>query len=136
MSQPHAQCHSILVVEDSQDLREGLRDLLQVEGFDVLTAENGAVALELLAATDQPCLVLLDLMMPVMDGWAFLQAVRERPGTKVAALPVVVVSAVAGQEAAEALRSRYACQLIKKPFDPEVVVRLARENCDCGHGAS
>lgn len=131
-------CHSVLVVEDDEGLREGLRDLLEMDGFEVLTAENGATALQLLDRAERPCLVLLDLMMPVMDGWTFMDAVRQRPGTTVAPLPVVVVSAVADQSVAQSLRTLYNCPLVRKPFDPEAILRLARAHCargDCRPGA-
>jgi CheY-like chemotaxis protein len=71
-----AAAHSlILVVEDEAESRESLRELLQMEGYDVETASNGKEALEKLDALE-PCIVLLDLFMPVMDGWAVLDQLR------------------------------------------------------------
>ena len=65
----------ILVVEDEAESRESLRELLQMEGYDVETASNGKEALEKLDALE-PCIILLDLFMPVMDGWAVLDQLR------------------------------------------------------------
>jgi len=71
-----AAAHSlILVVEDEAESRESLRELLQMEGYDVETASNGKEALEKLDALE-PCIILLDLFMPVMDGWAVLDQLR------------------------------------------------------------
>lgn len=81
---------SVLVVEDDEAIRESMRELLELEGFDVVTARNGREALAAARAA-RPCVVLLDLFMPVMDGWQFLAEVeRDR---ELADLPVTVVSA-------------------------------------------
>ena len=80
---------SVLVVDDDEDARERLRRTLQRDGWQVREAENGAQALESLDAS-RPSLILLDLMMPVMDGFAFLRALRGRPDGNV---PVVVLTA-------------------------------------------
>ena len=64
--------HPVLVVEDDADIREAVQLILEDEGFDVVTACNGAEAEAELAHMEEPCLVLLDLMMPVMNGWELL----------------------------------------------------------------
>ncbi len=80
----------VLVVEDDPGNRELLIRMLEKDGYQVTGAENGSVALENIAA-NPPALILLDLMMPVMDGFAFLEALRQRPDF--AEIPVVVVTA-------------------------------------------
>jgi CheY-like chemotaxis protein len=80
-----------MVVEDDESIRAALGEALVEEGYEVVTAEHGARALELLRAGARPGLVLLDLMMPVMDGRAFLEARAGDPA--LAAIPVVVVTA-------------------------------------------
>ncbi|GEO99523.1 hybrid sensor histidine kinase/response regulator [Methylobacterium haplocladii] len=80
---------SVLLVDDDSDARERLRRTLSREGWQVREAENGSVALERLDEA-RPSLILLDLMMPVMDGFAFLRALRGRPDGDV---PVVVLTA-------------------------------------------
>ncbi|HET9452334.1 MAG TPA: response regulator [Aggregicoccus sp.] len=87
----------ILVVEDEPDIREAVSDLLQLEGYAVETASNGQEALELLAGrlegAAEPCLILLDVMMPVMDGHAFMARLREREDGAHQRIPVVITSA-------------------------------------------
>jgi CheY-like chemotaxis protein len=62
-------CKHILVIEDDTDLRETLKDLLEMEGFNVVTASNGWEGLRQIEQNGQPCLILLDLMMPMRNGW-------------------------------------------------------------------
>jgi CheY-like chemotaxis protein len=80
----------ILVVDDNADARETLAVALQLEGFPVRTAENGREALDMAAAV-RPRLILLDLMMPVMDGWQVVGAMRA--DASLATVPIVIVSA-------------------------------------------
>ncbi len=80
----------ILVVDDNADARETLAEVLQIAGYRVRTAENGREALDKAAAL-RPGLILLDLMMPVMDGWEVVGALRA--DASLASVPVVIVSA-------------------------------------------
>jgi two-component system response regulator CpxR len=82
----------ILIVDDNQDALSALSSLLQIEGFSVRTAQNGLEALNRMKPDDHISLVLLDLWMPVMDGWEFLR--RKRSDPRIAEIPVVVISAV------------------------------------------
>lgn len=84
--------HRVLVVDDNIDIRILLKKRLETEGYEVVTAENGLEATKVLL-TSHPCLVILDLMMPIMDGWQFLEW-KKGQDTQVADLPVIVVSAV------------------------------------------
>ncbi len=81
----------VLVVDDNDDIRGVEAQALEMGGYRVSTAANGKVALEL-AHAHRPNLILLDLMMPVMSGWEFLEALREVPD--LASVPVVVVTAL------------------------------------------
>jgi CheY-like chemotaxis protein len=81
----------VLVVEDDPEVRESLRRLLSDEGYEVTTAAEGQEALERLHARPHPCCVVLDLMMPNMDGFEF--RVRQMEDPEVAAIPVIVLSA-------------------------------------------
>jgi CheY-like chemotaxis protein len=83
----------ILIVEDDTDIREDLAFTLEHEGYRVTTARNGLEALQELRTGRLPCLILLDLMMPVMDGWAFRAQQLSEPA--LAGVPVVVISGVA-----------------------------------------
>jgi CheY-like chemotaxis protein len=86
----------ILLVEDEPDLRADLAYLLKDEGYRVRTAADGADALALLEGGARPAVILLDLMMPVMDGWETRARLRTTPG--LANIPVVILSGVANDE--------------------------------------
>lgn len=89
-SEPNAG-RKLLLVEDDPDLREALCQLLNDSGYDVVCAENGREALEYLAGAPPPCVVLLDLMMPVMNGWEF--RAEQSKNDRISDIPVVVVTA-------------------------------------------
>jgi two-component system, OmpR family, response regulator CpxR len=82
----------ILVVDDNARALRAMSELLQFEGFSVLTAQNGLDALNKMKAADHVSLVLLDLWMPVMDGWEVLR--RKKGDPDLANVPVVVISAI------------------------------------------
>jgi CheY-like chemotaxis protein len=99
----------VLVVDDDPAIREAVRDVLEAAGIQVATAQDGAEALQHVLA-DPPSLVLLDMRMPVMDGWHFARALRERG----LALPVVVMTAAAdARRWAEEIGAR---GYVAKPF--------------------
>lgn len=97
---------TILVVDDDEAIRESLSDCLRDEGFEVVCARNGAEALASLEAMESPIVILLDLMMPVMSGWEFLEVVQA--SDRLSAIPIIVVSAMCAPGAR-------AC--IEKPVD-------------------
>jgi DNA-binding response OmpR family regulator len=113
---------SVLIVEDERDIRETLAEFLRMEGFDVHTAKNGRLALDFLGDFPGFCVILLDLAMPVMDGWQFLEHRQQQK--RLVALPVIVVSAfpdrVAPKFSVEAM--------IRKPVDFARLVAAIR-NC-------
>jgi two-component system, chemotaxis family, chemotaxis protein CheY len=109
---------AIMIVEDDDDIRELVAGLLRHDGYDVLEAEHGARALELLAEqTTRPCLILLDLMMPVMSGAEFLKVLIDTG--RLSTLPVVVVSA--GGRPEEVPQAR---QFIRKPPNLQLLRNL------------
>jgi CheY-like chemotaxis protein len=81
---------AILVVEDDDNVRELLREVLAEQGFSVSTAAHGAEALDLLEHGNKPSLILLDLLMPIMDGEEFLSELRTRE--RLRRIPVLVTS--------------------------------------------
>ena len=105
----------ILVVEDDDDIRDSLKELLEEEGYRVDTAANGQQALVKLQEQELPQLILLDLMMPVMDGWQFQKELRDVPS--LARLPVIVISA--SKFSREPLN---AAAFIPKPLDAGVLL--------------
>lgn len=109
----------LLVVDDDADLREALEEVLRDAGYTVLGASNGKHALEVLgAATELPGLVLLDMMMPVMDGGAFARAMRQV--TPWRDIPVLVFSASAN--ARQVADEIGACGHLRKPVDVETLL--------------
>lgn len=111
----------VLVVEDNPDLRLLYRMALKNEGHEIQLAENGQAALDILRATNEkPKLIILDLMMPVMDGWEFLK-VRDAD-VSLAGIPVVVCSA-----SKDNLPSNL--PVLMKPIDLEAVIELAARYC-------
>jgi CheY-like chemotaxis protein len=91
---------TVLIVEDDFSIRESLSEMLREEGYTVETAEHGREALERLQAGVKPAIILLDLMMPVMDGWQVLEALAAHP--RLSEVPVIVVSAAVGSLPAHA----------------------------------
>src|SRR6266511_2943539 len=85
---------SILVVEDDEDIRDTIGEILENEGYEVALSENGQQALELLGGLSRPCLLLVDLIMPRMDGWELLKALAQ--DDRLATIPVVLMSALSG----------------------------------------
>lgn len=118
--------HRVLVVEDDADIREALIDALMLNGCEATGAANGALALEHLAKTDPlPCLILLDLMMPVMDGEMFREVQLATP--RIAHIPVVVISAYRDAErSGERLR---AAAFLRKPPKMEDVMNAVGRHC-------
>src|SRR5262245_8815338 len=115
---------SVLVVEDDFDLRDALVPILEYEGHRVVSAANGREALDRLQAMPLPSLILLDLMMPVMNGEAFRAEQLRDP--RLAAIPVVVVSADPTAEEQAARMGAVGC--IRKPFDVDDLLATVRRS--------
>ena len=114
---------NILVVEDNDDVREMMAVTLELEGHEVSTAANGRDALNQLRAGHRPCVILLDLMMPVMNGWEFRQAMENDPSLK--SVPVVIVSAAT----AELIHGAQAAAYLPKPLDIEELLHVVGGFC-------
>lgn len=113
---------NVLVVDDQEAIRATLRTALDDEGFTVETAANGKEALDILERW-KPCVILLDLMMPVMDGWTFREEQRRTGST----VPVVLLSAAGRLDEHE--RSLGAAATITKPFDIDRVISTIERVC-------
>jgi CheY-like chemotaxis protein len=116
----------ILIVEDEMLARESFKMLLELEGFSVAAASNGRDALQMIEDLGQPCLILLDLMMPVMNGWEFLDTVQKGHAPGAAGAPIVVISAAADALDDPLLR---AYPVIRKPFHIEDLLAQVRQHC-------
>jgi two-component system chemotaxis response regulator CheY len=109
---PEPAATRILVVEDDTDIRETVAELLMEEGYQVQTATSGRDALDRLAtAATLPDVILLDLMMPIMDGWTFYDHLQRE--ARWAVLPIVVISADANVHEKAARLKPIAC--LRKP---------------------
>lgn len=113
---------SILIVEDDEDLRDLVKMMLELEGFDVQTAQHGKEALDLVGET-MPDLILLDIKMPVMDGWSFAVEFRARHGSSA---PIVVMTAA--EHAATRAQEIGAKGWISKPFAYDDLVMMVRSH--------
>jgi len=117
--------HRILLIEDDDLLREGLRQVLEEDGCRVSAAADGAAAMELLReGEDSPCLILLDLMMPGMNGWDFLRLHGRHP--VLSKIPIAVASAYPFSEK-EVLPGI----VLRKPFSPARLKQLIVDHCLC-----
>lgn len=121
MSGPNPTRRVLLAVDDEEDMRFLMQLCFDSTAYEVRTASNGLEALELIAADDID-LVFLDLRMPVLDGWAVLDRLRESGSLDV---PVVVVSAHASDEASQAALDRGARGFLSKPYSRQQVLELA-----------
>lgn len=117
MNDPHTG-RTILLVEDDFDIREALGGILRDEGYRVRGASNGLEALEALRVDRNVQLIVLDLMMPVMDGWAFRAAQRLDP--LLADIPVLVLSADAG--ARDRIDALDAIAFLRKPVQLDALL--------------
>jgi len=112
----------VLVVDDDDRLREFMRVNLELEGYTVREASSGEEALD--AIEDQaPALVLLDVVMPGIDGWQMLQRMQERHGS----IPVIMFSGQVDSTVASDAEQRGARGFIGKPFDPHQLIERAKQ---------
>lgn len=116
----------ILIVEDSPDIQLVLQHLFLLEGFDVSCASNGKEALEVLRSGQElPHVILLDLMMPVMDGYIFReQQIRDQA---LASIPVIIMTADAN--IAVNKKKMLANEAFKKPVDADQLIAATRRYC-------
>jgi CheY-like chemotaxis protein len=117
----------VLIVEDDADVREFMDVLLSTSGFETMTAANGVEALAALREK-HPCIVLLDLMMPVMDGWTFRD--RRLADPSIADVPVVCVTALSEpQQVTQRLRA----PCLRKPVEFGPLLDEVRRACSRSH---
>jgi CheY-like chemotaxis protein len=114
---------TVFIVEDDVDTREMLGRFLELEGYHVESAANGKAALERLDAGAPACVILLDLMMPVMDGWEFRRAQVQHAA--LADIPVIVVSAAGRDRIQQIDANSYLC----KPVDLDELLEQVTQYC-------
>ena len=113
----------ILVVEDQEDLRAILRDLLSASGYDVIEAVNGGEGVDK-ARAERPDLILMDIQMPVLDGYGATRQIKALP--ELAATPVIAVSSFAMKGDEEKARASGCDGYVTKPYSPVALLRLIR----------
>ena len=123
MTDSDASCPGILVVDDDPDIRESLREVLQDEGYEVNCVSNGREALDYLQTGPRPCVILLDLMMPVMDGWQF--RVEQKKVAGIADIPLIVITATGKRPVLID-----ADELVMKPLDLNRLFAAIDRYCD------
>ena len=115
----------VLIVEDDADLREMMAQLLTLEGYKIETVANGREALEYLNEAPRPDVILLDLMMPIMDGWEFRRRQQDDPA--LADVPVIVLTAL--DQAQARANDLNGVDFLKKPLDFDRLLELVRRRC-------
>ncbi|HEX4923683.1 MAG TPA: response regulator [Bdellovibrionales bacterium] len=114
---------NVLIVEDDKAVQEMMQDVLELQGFRVFIASDGAEGIERLREiAPEPCVILLDLMMPKANGWQFLEAQRSDP--KLAEYPVVICSAY--PESAKSLKPK---AYVPKPIQFNDLLSAVKSNC-------
>ena len=112
---------NVLIVEDDLDIQESVAEILGIEGYSVTVANNGQEGLSLLARISMPCIILLDMMMPVMNGPEFLAHVKADPVLR--ACTVLIMTAGHAQPPAGAVG------LIRKPFELPALLAFVKRHC-------
>ncbi|MCX6375216.1 MAG: response regulator [Armatimonadetes bacterium] len=109
----------VMVVDDEPDLVRLVEFILQKEGFDVIACSDGRTALNLVE-DEKPDLIILDIMMPLLDGMEVLRQIRSRRGT--ARVPVIMLTAKTASVTVDEARQLWVSDYVMKPFDPEKLV--------------
>jgi CheY-like chemotaxis protein len=113
----------LLIVDDEREIRESLEEFFQEEGFTVTTAANGVEALARLEESETPCVVLLDLLMPVLSGNEVYQAMQKEP--RLNGIPVIVMTS-------DPSRAPSGLLIMKKPMNLARLLSTVRQHCtDC-----
>jgi len=115
----------VLVVDDDTDIRDSISLLLKYEGYDVSTASNGSEGFEQLKIK-RPSLILLDLMMPIMDGWQFKTEIDLNPDLK--NIPIIVVSADGNIK--NKSESIGVSEYLAKPIDIDSLLTMVKKYCN------
>jgi CheY-like chemotaxis protein len=129
---PQQSAGHVLIVEDDPDAREALAQILLGSGYNVATAADGHAALLHLRGSPHPCVVVLDLMMPGMDGWQFRAEQLQDPA--LATIPVVVITAVPRAEQRAAVLD--IPDYLTKPIDIERFLETVQRYCISSRGGN
>jgi len=117
--------HTVLLVEDTMDSRDALQALLTVYGFDVICALDGAEALTLARRDPRPCVIMLDLMLPRVDGYEFRREQLADPAIR--DIPVIAASAI--DDLARHARALHIDAYLSKPLEVEPLIAILKREC-------
>jgi CheY-like chemotaxis protein len=132
MNQESVECLKIFIVEDDPFIRETFEMVLKHEGYGVESFANGQEAIDRLHKTPEPCLVLLDMMMPVMNGVEFMEHFHKLPAT-ILPIPVFLVSATSNKDESKKL----GCSgFMKKPVDLDALLLIVKHYCKTNQKAA
>lgn len=127
MTEEHTEPKRIMVIDDDDQVRILISHLLKREGYHPINAANGQDAIEYLRRNPTlPNLILLDLRMPVMDGWQFRTIQRADP--RLANIPVVIITMLDTVE--NDVQSVQAAAYCRKPIDAAILIKTVRDHCD------
>lgn len=121
---------SVLVIDDDEDIRETISQALELEGYTVHSAihgQDGLKVLESLDIQDYPGMIILDLMMPVMDGSQFLEFVHTNKKDSFAKIPIVLASAKGNH--GDHVHAKLASEVMKKPLDLDELYAVVKKYC-------
>jgi CheY-like chemotaxis protein len=123
-SPPSPNRDTLLVVDDDPDIREAIQQVVEIEGYRAVTAGDGAEALGQLRSGVSPCLILLDLRMPGMDGRTFRERQRAEPG--LAGIPVIVLT---GDRDGPQIAASLGAECVLKPIDLDKLLAIVDRFC-------
>lgn len=115
-----------MIVEDDELIMGAMKQVLETEGYKTILATDGQKALDALKKFSNPCLILLDMMLPIMNGWEFLEELKKNGGM-MAAIPVVITSAAGNAAVATAVQQTQG--YIKKPIDLDLLLTTVKKFC-------
>ncbi|WP_437579042.1 response regulator [Sorangium sp. So ce887] len=116
------QLKTVLIVDDEEAIRETLQMTLELEGYEVHTAEHGRAALEALERAPRPGVILVDLMMPIMNGWEFIAAVMQ--DYRFSAIPILVLTAFPDKAGALPAQG-----VLSKPISLDALLDVVHQYC-------
>lgn len=121
-------CRNVLVIEDDDSIREAITEILSLEGYEVFSAGHGQEGMTALESIPGPTLVLLDMMMPVMNGWQFIAAQKNK--ARFADISVVIVSATPEDRALLGEDDLLPVEgLLRKPVDVDKLLKVMDQYC-------
>lgn len=118
---------TILIVEDDVEIKKLLSEFLKIDGYHVFQASNGQEGLSILNSIPTPCVILLDLMMPIMDGREFLKC--QSQDIKIAPIPVVILTALEPEERGVSNDLK----VVKKPIEIQTLLEVVHQYCNTTH---